>query len=271
MLPVQVKDHGKEYVLYVCKYEFSEGELAVLNDDICGWIGYLFRNDPLADFSYRESQIVLEIIKNLCGISFDFLSYEEWKSACLYKKHEPHGTNIHSVDIGEENEYGLVNISDNVPEYTSDYDKSIRLGIAADSILQSFNTVIVAGSAYTSSSSIDSSVVNKNLREGGVGFRLVYRPANIGARKFIIKGICRKNQSTKRLPNHILLLSVNGCNINTLYNYETFEELLIENRFKKKTFKAIDLSNSQQFTFTQSLGLGLYDFEPIFSFVGVDN
>lgn len=271
MLPVPVKDHGKEYVVYVSKYEFTEGEMAVLNDDIAGWISYFLYDDVLDDFSFRESQIALQMIKNLCGVNFDFLSFSEWQSASLFETHSPHNGELFSANEGERNTYGLVNITSNVPEYTSNYCKTLKLGIATDTLFNAYNTVFVAGSAYISKDSINNSVVNKNLREGGVGFRLVYRPSDIGARRFYIKGTCRADQSAKNLPKYIKLISLNGRKIENLDNYESFEELLIENRFKDCIIEGIDQLNSKRVKFTQPSGFAFYDYEPIFSFVGMDN
>ncbi len=271
MVPVPVQDHGKKYLVYVSKYEFTEGEKAVLNDEIMSWLTYLLYNDPLVDFSYRESQLMLQRIKHLCGVNFDFLSYNEWKSASLSVNHSPHMDEYNSVDEGEENPYGLVHINGNVPEYTSNYNWTMRLGLAADTIFKAYNIVFVAGSAYHTKDSVSYSMVNKNIREGRVGFRLIYRPYDIGSRLFCIKGTRRNDLKMANLPKEIELLSIDGTRIQDMENYESFEELVVENQYKTHMIEAVDLSNHKRVCFVQPMGIGYYDYEPIFSFVGMDN
>ena len=173
MVPVKVNDHGKQYTVYVNKYEFSETEFAVLNDDMYEWISALFgtHDEPKANFSFREAQIVLGMIQQLSNVRLDFLSYNEWKSASLGKHHQinEEDSKLHDVDEGEANEFGLVNITNNVEEYTSNYIFTYRIGIGADTIYRSYNDVCVCGSAYYDSEPVDSYRVNKNLRSGLVG------------------------------------------------------------------------------------------------------
>lgn len=270
MTPVIVNSQGNEYLVYVSKYEFSEDDLSVVNDESLNWLNVFCKfNRPLYDFSFRESQIILEFLSRITGLRFDFLSYEEWVSASLYKKHSPNLLEYEDVDEGEINDNGLVNILGNMPEYTSNYlGMEYRVGLAADTIIKSYNNIIVAGSAYKCLDSINVSIVNKNIRDGLVGFRLVYRPDDIGARKFCIIGHLRSDKKNKNLPEIIKLVSIDGHYIEDMGNYESFEELLIECRFKNKAIEAIDLSNNKTFDFMHPKGFEYYDFEPQFSFVG---
>ena len=271
MIPVKVKSKGKEYVLYVSKYEFSEDDSSVVTGKPFNWFNVLFKfNRPLENFSFRESQIMQELLSKITGVEFDFLSYEEWCAASLYKNHSPNSYDFVNVDEGVPNENGLVNIIGNMPEYTSNYYASnYKLGLAADTLIRSYNNVFVAGSAYECTDSINTSIVNKNISEGYVGFRLVYRPNDIGARRFCIIGNLRSDRKHTDLPQQIKLISIDGHSIDRISNYESFEELLIECRFKNKTIRAIDLQNNKEFSFQHPKGFEYYDFEPQFSFVGL--
>lgn len=269
MIPIKVKSREKEYVLYISKYEFSEDDFSVVVDEPLNWLNVLFKfNRSCDNLSFRESQIILELLKKNTNTQFDFLSYEEWKSVSPYQNHSPNNLNFGDVDEVDNN--GLVNIRGNMPEYTSNYyNGNYRLGLAADTLIRSYNNVVVVGSAYESMDSINLSVVNKNIRDGFVGFRLVYRPDNVGARTFFIKGHLRSDKKHINLPSKIKLVSIDNYYVKDLNNYESFEELLIECRFKNKTIKAVDLSNNKEFSFLHPMGLEYYDFEPQFSFVGL--
>ncbi len=266
MIPITVQDHGMEYIVYVSKYEFSTAELDVLNDDICSWISYLWNDSPVDDLSYRESQILLQRIRQLCGVPFDFLSYNEWLSASMHQTHAPHCSELCDVDEGEMNRLGLVNIASNAPEYTSNYIWSYRIGNAADTLLKAYNKVVVAGSAYLCEDSIPYSEVNKNLRKGSVGFRVVYRPNGIGARQFQIQGKCRADRKYRNLPRSIQLIAIDGLSLASLNNYESFEELLIEKQQTERGIEAIDLSTMKRVKFDEVPGSDSYEYEPIFSF-----
>ena len=266
MIPIAVQDHGREYTVYVSKYEFSTAELDVLNDDVCSWISYLMNDSPVDDLSYRESQIVLQRIHQLCDVPFDFLSYNEWLSASMHQPHAPHYSELCDVNEGDMNSLGLVHIASNVPEYTSNYIWSYRISNAADTLLKAYNKMVVAGSAYLCDDSILCSEVNKNLRQGGVGFRVVYRPNGIGARQFQIHGICRSDRAYRNLPQFIQLVAIDGISLTSLDNYESFEELLVEKRHSLRTIEAIDLSTMQRVQFDEKQGADSYDYEPIFSF-----
>ena len=126
--------------------------------------------------------------------------------------------------------------------------------------------MVVAGSAYLCDDSILCSEVNKNLRQGGVGFRVVYRPNGIGARQFQIHGICRSDRAYRNLPQFIQLVAIDGISLTSLDNYESFEELLVEKRHSLRTIEAIDLSTMQRVQFDEKQGADSYDYEPIFSF-----
>lgn len=271
MIPVKVESKGKEYILYVSKYEFSEDDYSVVAGDPFNWLDVLSRsNRPLYGFSFRESQIMQEFLSKITGVQFDLLSHEEWYAASLYKNHSPNSYDFVNVDEGAPNENGLVNINGNMPEYTSNYYAgNYSLGLAADTLIRSYNNVLVAGSAYECTDSIIISTVNKNIREGHVGFRLVYRPNDIGARRFCIIGNLRSDRKHTDLPQQIKLISIDGHSIDGISNYESFEELLIECRFKNKTIRAIDLQNNKEFSFQHPKGFEYYDFEPLFSFVGL--
>lgn len=269
MTPVLVNSDGNEYVVYVSKYEFSEDELSVINNEIFFWFCGSF-NSPLDNLSFREAQIVLEILRNCTDVKFDFLSYKEWRAASLYKKHSPNQLEYEDVNEGKANDNGLVNILENMPEYTSNYYAgNYRLGLAADTLIRSYNNIIVAGSPYQCTDSINIGFVNKNIRDGRVGFRLVYRPNDIGSTKFCIMGHLRSDRNYMERPKSIKVVSIDGHRIEDLSNYESFEELLIECRFKNKIIEAIDLSDGKIFNIQNPKGFEYYDFEPIFSFVGL--
>lgn len=271
MRPVSFLKNDGLYKLYVSKYEFTQGEMEMIDNEIFRGISFLLKKKPLDDFSFRESQIVLEMLEDICGVRFDFLSYTEWMQASSFQNHSPHKFESTKVNRGEENEHGLVNIASNEPEYTSSYyTPSLRLGLSADTILQSYDRVIVAGNAYVSENGRNSSIVYKNIREGSVGFRLVYRPKNVGAKEFRIIGHCRSEKKELGLPQTIELISIDGNNVDQFPNYESFEELLIEKRLQDYRIEAIDISSMDSFSFIQPKGLEFYDFEPIFSLIGIN-
>lgn len=272
MIPVLVESKGKEYILYISKYEFSEDDFNIVVDEPMNWLNVLFKfNRPLDNLSFRESQIMLELLQKITGVKFDFLSYDEWKAAALYKSHVPNNMDYSDVNEGDVNDNGLVNILGNMPEYTSNYySGNYRIGLAADTIIKSYNNVAIAGSAYKCADSINLSFVNKNTRMGRVGFRLVYRPNDIGVRKFCIKGYLRSDKKHTQLPQYIELVSMDGHSVEEFSCYESFEEFQIECRFKNKIIHAIDLSNNKEFSFQHPKGFEYYDFEPHFSFVRLD-
>lgn len=270
MVPVQVSDHGNHYNVYVSKYEFREGEWPVVNDEIFSWISYFLHDEPKGDLSFREARFVVQFLKRICGVNFDFLTYSEWQSAALKQPHSPHENDYCDVDEGSPNEFGLFNIAGNIPEYTSDYCGTNRLGLSADTLITSYNNINVAGYPFICEDSISFSFMNKNVRTGSVGFRLIYRPNDIGARRFYIKGTLRSDRAFTKLPKEIKLISIDGHNISELDNYESFEDLLIECRFKKYSVQAKDMSTKKIFHFNQAKGFEYYDYEPVFSFIGMD-
>ncbi len=270
MVPVPVNDHNSSYTVYASKYEFTEGELAILNDDIFGWIPYLFHNDALTGLSFREAQLILQIIENLSGVKLDFFTYPEWQSASLGIEHACHKNELESVDEGIQNKYGIVNIASNAPEFTSSYYPTIKLGINADTLIGTVNNVYVAGSAYVNNSPINYSLVNKNLKEGGVGLRLIYRPHQIGTRKFYVKGYKCKNNIDNNTPLEILLVSIDGRLITTFPNYESFEEYVIEHFYETKHIEALNTQTNKVENIIIPPGWGTYDFVPFFIFNGIE-
>ncbi len=174
MLPIKVNPFGKEYGLYVSKYEFSQDDFAVVVGDPMSWLNVLFKsNRSLDDLSFRESQIMMELLTKITNVQFDFLSYNEWEAVSQYKNHSPNNLDFDDVDERDVSDNGLVNIRENMPEYTSTYYRTYKLGLAADTLLPSYNNVMVARSAYKCTDSINISAVNKNIRDGRVGFRLI--------------------------------------------------------------------------------------------------
>lgn len=270
MCPVPIEDKGVKYTVYVSKYELSEGEFSILNDDICGWIGWLFHDDVLSNFSYRESQLVLNTISDISGVKLDFLSYYEWQTASCGKHHDIHPEELTDVDDGEENRYGLVNITGNIAEYSNTYLITKKIGLSGDTILPSFETIVVCGNAYLGGQT-DISYVNKNLRRGGAGIRPIYRPDNIGRRQFAIYGILRNECNFPGFPKKIVLKSLNGIPISAMSTYEDFEEKLIESRFKAKEIEAVDGANGEIIKLKMPKGLCYYDFLPYFKYTGFDN
>ena len=270
MCPVPIEDKGVKYTVYVSKYELSEGEFSILNDVICGWIGWLFHDDVLSNFSYRESQLVLNTISDISGVKLDFLSYYEWQTASCGKHHDIHPEELTDVDDGEENRYGLVNITGNIAEYSNTYLITKKIGLSGDTILPSFETIVVCGNAYLGGQT-DISYVNKNLRRGGAGIRPVYRPDNIGRRQFAIYGILRNECNFPGFPKKIVLKSLNGIPISAMSTYEDFEEKLIESRFKAKEIEAVDGANGEIIKLKMPKGLCYYDFLPYFKYTGFDN
>lgn len=270
MIPVTVESNNKRYTLYVSKYEFSSGDLDVVSNELfCPLSGS--SKKPADWLSFRECQIILEILYNLTGVKPDFLSHPEFLSISNNKNHAPNDTDYIKVTKGAPDEYGLINFLDNMPEYTSSYKYGdYRIGMAADTIYKAYNKVIIAGSAYFSTDSTKFRIVSKNFRDGYVGCRLIVRPDDIGARKFTIKGHLRSDREYSNLPTEIELISIDGHCVEDIFNYESFEELLIECRPKTKRIEAIDLSKNKVFSFEHPVGLPYYDFEPVFTFVRLD-
>ena len=267
LLPVKVRDHDADYVVYVSKYELSREEFDVINDELFAWIGYLLREEPLYGYSYREAMIILGRFKEISNVDFDFLSYNEWKSATLGKNHEARKsiTDLLDVDEGVPNEYGLVNFTSNLPEYTSTYLVSYRLGLSADTLISEYNHVLVAGNAYKTDCAADFSAVDKDLRDGIVGLRLIYRPKSIGARIFFIQGIAVDGASAE-FPRNIILESYNGVSVLDLPDYESFQEMVIEERFNAKRMIVYDIYDNHRIELEIPAGQELYDFIPHFIF-----
>lgn len=269
MVPVTIStknSNGEEYIVYVSKYEACESDVAIVNDEVFSWLSAFFER-PLYDFSYRESRFFLELLRNVTGVKFDFLSFEEWSSAACYQKHDPNNGEYNDVDEGIVNKNGLLNITGNMPEYTSSYSLlNSCLSLDADTIEQSYNSVLVAGSAYICEDSLFISVVNKNLREGMVGFRLIYRPNDVATRSFSIVGNLRSDREYINLPKSIELLSIDGQNINDLDNYEAFEEKVIESRFKERLIEFIDVKTHDTIKYLHPKGIEYYDFKPEFTY-----
>lgn len=263
--PVKVSDHGQTYILYISQCEVAESQIDLLNDEIFSW--FIFNHDPLANYSYRESQLALNLLEKISGINFDFLSYNEWLCAAQNRDHDAHVyDNIHDVNEGEMNVFGLKNIAGNVPEYTSTYIKQSRIGLATDTILTAYEHIVVSGNAYISNDSVNFSVVDKDLKMGGVGFRFIYRPNDIGRRMFLIKGILRNDRSRVNFPKQILLISLNGHLINHFSNYESFQEKLIESRYMEKNIEVLDVDTNKKLLLTMPAGYEEYDFIPLFYF-----
>jgi hypothetical protein len=142
--------------------------------------------------------------------------------------------------------------------------------MSADTLLSEYNHVIVAGDAYTSDYALECSVVDKDLREGHVGFRLIYRPKNIGARKFFIMGVAADGAAAE-YPQNIILESYNGVSVLEMSDYESFQELVVEERFNAKKLIVNDISINQRIELEIPTGKEMYDFVPLFVFEGVDN
>ena len=258
---------GEQYVVYVSKFEVSEGDFAMVNDEIFSWL-HAFRNRPLYGFSYRESRLFLDVLSKVAGVKFDFLSLPEWFYASKGKIHMPNNCDYTDVDEGSLNQDGLLNLTGNVPEYTSTYyGLSFRSSLDADTLVPSYNYVFVAGSAYECRDSLSVSLVNKNFREGLVGFRIIYRPNGIASRNFKIVGHLRSDREDLKLPKSVELISIDELNINDIDDYETFEEKVIESRFKEKTIKFKDLDNNDTISYFHPKGIECYDFKPIFTFI----
>lgn len=270
MYPVPIEDNGVKYTVYVSKYELTDGEFAIINDDVCGWLSWLFGNDVLSNFSYRESQLVLNAISNISGVKLDFLSYYEWQTASCGKHHNIHPNELTDANEGEENPFGLVNITGNIAEYSNTYAISSKIGLSGDTLLPSFDGIIVCGNAFLGKQS-DLSFVNKNLRRGGAGIRPVFRPENIGRKTFEIRGYLRSECNYTGFPKEILLKSINGEQIHKMNTYEDFEEKLIESRFHNKVIDAVDITNGKSLVLKMPKGLYYYDFVPYFSYIGFGN
>ena len=265
MLPVPIVDGNKEYIIYVSKYELSNGQYSVLNNEVLSHVFYLIKNKPHKWYSYRHAQIFTKILENIVGIKFDLLTYPEWQIASCFSKHAPNNNRVR-VSQGYENKYGLVNISNNAPEYTSSYLPTLRIGKASDTVIIAYDWIYVAGSAFETEDSLDYTIVNKNLISGWPSIRLIYRPNDVGLRCFSIIGHrCSDNNSTD-FPNSIKLLSIDDKRIDEIDRYETFEELLIECRYRECIMTAMNIDNMQIFSFIHPQGVDLYDFEPVFTF-----
>ncbi len=266
MVPVPVADRDSSTV-YADKYEFTEGELAMLNDDCFGWMTYLLHDDVAEGLSFREAQIVLQMIENLCGVRLDFFTFPEWQSASLGQSHAKHDSELRNADDGEPNKYGLINIASNAPEFTSSYYPTIKLGLHADTLVRAVNNVYVCGNAYVSGHEVNYTVVNKNIREGSVGLRLVYRPKGIDT-KFYVKGTKINDGQHNDYPSTIYLVSIDNRVITSFSNFESFEEYLIEHLHEAKQIEAMDAQTLGVTKLTVPAGLGIYDFVPVFNFKG---
>lgn len=269
MVPVPVTDHGTSYTVFASKYEFTEGEMAILNDELFGWLSYVFHDDALTGLSFREAQLVSQKIKNLSGVKLDFFTYPEWQSAALGIEHACHENELESVDKGTPNKYGLVFIASNAPEFTSSYYPTIKLGINADTLIGTVNNVYVAGSAYISDISKNYSLVDKNIEEGAVGIRLIYRPNGIGSRKFRVKGYKSTNNEETTTPKEIWIIHIDNRLITSFPNYESFEEYLIEHFYETKHIEFLNPQTKKVENIIIPPGFGIYDFVPFFIFDGI--
>ena len=267
LLPVKVRDHNTDYVLYVSKYELSKGDFAVINNEIFAWISYLLSKEPLCDLSYREARVVLERFKMLSNVSFDFLSYNEWKCVSSESAHNIDKNEIPDIDDGEPNKYGLVNIAGNLPEYTSTFVPTPRLAMSGDTICNEYNLVFVSGNPDVFANGLDCSVVDKDVCMRDVGIRLIYRPDNICARRFLIQGIA-VDGAPKEFPKEILLDSYDDVPILIMSDYDSFKEMVVEKRFKRKKISVYDITTKRRLKLEIPAGQELYDFTPIFFFPG---
>lgn len=271
MVPVGMNSNGTDYVVYVNKYELSEGEFAVLNNDNGALLSYWNDDGPLNSLSYRESQILLSVIHNICGVRLDFLSYSEWQTVACKNHHDINNGDFHDVTVGDINEIGLVNVSGNIPEYTSDYEGHPHINLDADSLIKAMDYIMVAGNAYQSDYQVDSSFVHKNFKEGSVGLRFAFRPDNIGQRKFgVIARLRSQYNNNDDYPKIIVLKSINDVIVKSFSSYEDFEEKLIESRFRGMKIDGYDVENHfHQVVISMPSGLGFYEYSPSFYFYGI--
>ena len=79
------------------------------------------------------------------------------------------------------------------------------------------------------------------------------------------------SELVNKLPQTILLVSINSKQINTFPNYESFEEYMIEHIREPKIIEAMNYETQKNETFNVPAGLGFYDFVPIFTFEGINN
>ena len=287
MLPIKVSDSSEDdYTVYLNRYEFSERDYDFISDSFFAFLG---STDPYSSASFRECQIMTERLSMLTGLTFDIPTLNEWLSAVDEEDEETDGDNAKMADernvySGRPNGNGLYNLTSNVAEYTSSYNPKLRIGLSGESLLESFDFVFVGGSAYDGviaqwclgvterSDSVLLSVSQKNHNLGDVGFRLAYRPENVGKREFSISGFIREDIKPEignlgyDYPEEIILESLNDVSVSSIPNYETLQERLIESLFTEKRIKATDVSTNKEVSFSMPPGLEYYDFVPEFHF-----
>ncbi len=180
--------------------------------------------------SYRDAKQIIKIIKQISNIDFDIITYAEYQQV------------FHDNSIGE--------------EFTSSYYIQPCISLSANNLLYSYNNVVVCPTTKN----------GKNIKDTETDrapFRLVYRTNN-KKRKFDILGYKRSEIIDNNIPNCIKLLSLNGVDIQKMYDYETFYEKLIESRFNKKEIEVLDTINNTNMTLTMPKGYELFDFMPLF-------
>lgn len=267
LLPVPIEDDGFIYNLYLNKYEFSEVDFRVVTDDLFNWMDLFFKKKPLGDFSYRECRLLIDKINMITGLTLDMPTVNEWECATAGDKYVP-PAQIEGVKKGIINRYGLVNIASNAAEYTSNYNAyTVKLSLDADSLISAYDFIAICRGDSIGNHRIN--FVEKNSNESFVTFRLAYRPQNIGKRKFKIYGYLRKDCQNDTLPQRIRLVAINNQSVDRMPDYETFQELVIENRFTPKYCQVIDVATNIKRTLSFPKGVEYYDYIPMFSFEGL--
>ncbi|MBO7074730.1 MAG: hypothetical protein J6W12_07470 [Bacteroidales bacterium] len=281
MIPIHIPDSdgNLKYTVYINKYEFTNGDKGIVSDALFGCIN---SKRPLYNISYREAQLLTENMCKLTGLKFDLPTLDEFNCAKKDEYSYEYYADEKKVNNGKPNAYGLYHMTSNVPEYTSSYSNmKTKIGLAGDTLIKSYDYVFVDGGVYICGTNdifyslADNhiqiySVVNKNYNIDNCGFRLVYRPDNIGSREFVIKGVLRNDKHCANYPKHIQLLSIDSHEINSMPNYESFQEKLIERRFHNSKLTAIDLTTNELIQLDIEPGYEPYDFYPEFSFNGTD-
>lgn len=255
MIPQTITSGNDTYVIYVNKYEFSEPNWVIMNNNELFGTLTLLRNKPIHG-SYCESMLMLEYLSSLSGIEFDLLNIDEFLNITngLYDDTDKN-QDITRVTRGKKHISGLVNLRSNIIEYTSSYFPSKAIGLAGDTLISTYEDVCITSG----------NVVNKCARYSNVGFRLVYRPDDINKKHFRIIGIKRNDIDQFEIPHRIELTKINDIFVNTCRSYEAFQDILCRCRFETKIIEGRDI-NFNPVVIEMPKGYEWYDFIPEFSY-----
>lgn len=262
LVPVEVSNHDKSYTIYVSRYELRESFYSITTDEMFSWLTLIRRDQPKARISYRGVRAYLRFLKRLTGVSFDLLTMEEWLSLVEDRQiSERPSYEYFGVDDETSDENGLVFMTGNLPEMSSDcINVNKHVNADGENLLDVYSGNIVCG--FNTVNEFKSNVFSKNDPRRSHGFRLVYRPNDIGHVYYDVIG--RKRAGCREdLPESIIMKSLNSWSAELHYrvlDLEFFQEAIVRSLFEEKRIVAYSVEDDKEVAFVDTEPLGSYDF-----------